>query len=72
MMSHRKKRYQTRWWQLRYFLLNFHLETWGFMIQFDEHIFSDGLVKNRQLAKLAVFFLGVLNPPLGEKTNVTL
>ena len=24
---------------------NFHPDPWGFMIQFDEHIFSDGLVQ---------------------------
>ena len=29
--------------------MNFH--PWGFMIQFDDHILSDGLVKNHQLLR---------------------
>ena len=33
----------TRWWQLKNF--HFHPDPWGFMIQFDEHIFPDGLVQ---------------------------
>ena len=31
----------SRWWQLKDFW-NFHPEPWGFMIQFDEHIFQMG------------------------------
>ena len=58
-MSHRKKRYQTRLGgNSGIFCFFFTLETWGFMIQCDEHYFSDGLVKNHQLEKLAVFFVG--------------
>ncbi len=38
-----------RWWQLKYFW-NFHPDPWGFMIQFDEHIFQMGW--NHQLALL--------------------
>ena len=34
----------TTWWQLKYFW-NVHPDPCGFMIQFDEHYFSDGLVQ---------------------------
>ena len=34
----------TRWWQLKYFW-NFHPDFLGEMIQFDDHIFSNGLVQ---------------------------
>ncbi len=39
-MPHLAKR-KMRWWQLKYFW-NFYPDPWGFMIQFDEHIFEMG------------------------------
>ena len=44
----------TRWWfQIFLYIFHFHPEPWGNISNFDEHIlyFSDGLVKNHQLAK---------------------
>ena len=49
----------SRWWQLNY-SNNFQPDCWGFMIQFDEHIFQMGWF-NHQL-DMFEFFLGVFNP----------
>ena len=35
-----------------------HPEPWGFMIQFDEHIFSNGLVQPPTSVKILGFFQG--------------
>ena len=43
------KQLRTRWFSFKYFFL-FNL-TWGRWTQFDEHMFSNGLVKNHQLEK---------------------
>ena len=44
----------SRWWQLKYFW-NFHPENWGFMIQFDEHIFQMGWFNHQLVVDPGVY-----------------
>ena len=66
----------SRWWQLKHFLIFYDRSLPGEMIQFDERIFQDGLVKNHQLAlirrdqiKSATRWLSMINQYMGVASH---
>ena len=71
-IEQQKKWRESRWWQLKHFVI-FTQDPWGFMIQFDVHIFSNGVgsttnYRNRLIGDVisSANFLAI---PLGNEGN---